>query len=204
MRDIFRTRRVRLTPVIMTALFALASMKAAGLWLDFSKAGAEEVIDGAPILLTGSPSSPEPHRSETSERLLGQLEGRKAELDAKEAQLETRESVIEAAELRLEASIRSLQEEKKSIALAEEGRAHDRRDEIGALSNAYERMKPRDAARIFEVLDDDILIPVAAGMRTQALAGVLAEMAPEKAKMLTISLANRESVTASMAPEVEP
>ncbi len=72
------------------------------------------------------------------------------------------------------------------------------------MSNAYERMKPRDAARIFEVLDEDILIPVAAGMRTQALAGVLAEMAPEKARALTVALANRQADFSVAATGAEP
>ncbi len=124
------------------------------------------------------------------------------------SQLDTRESVIAAAELRLEAAMKALQEEKEAIALSDQGRARDRRDEIGALSSAYERMKPRDAARIFEVLDADILIPVAAGMRTQSLAGVLAEMAPERAKELTVALANREQVSTpaqtAPAPALEP
>jgi len=35
------TRRIRFAPVIMTAVFALASLKAAGLWIGFSSAGAE-------------------------------------------------------------------------------------------------------------------------------------------------------------------
>lgn len=201
MRDIFRTKRIRLTPVVMTALFALASLKVAGVWLHFAAAGAEESPVGAPIALT--PGIAPPHQSATAERLLEQLEARKAELDAREADIATRESVLEAAELRLEAALTALQAEKEALALAEEGRVRERRDEIGVLSNAYERMKARDAARIFEVLDDDILIPVAAGMRTQALAGVLAQMAPEKAKALTTALANREekAATSISAPD---
>jgi flagellar motility protein MotE (MotC chaperone) len=201
-RDIFRSRRVRLTPVLMTAVFALAALKAAGLWIDFSSAGAEETA--APAVIA-SPLRP---RSETEDRLLEQLSARTKELDAREAELDTRQSVIAAAELRLEAAIKSLQQEKEAIALSDQGRARDRRDEIGALSSAYERMKARDAARIFEVLDADILLAVAAGMRTQSLAGVLAEMAPERAKQLTVALANREEVAAPAktppAPALEP
>lgn len=191
MRDIFRTRKVRLTPVILTALFALASLKAAGLYLNFSSAGAEETGALAPIAL--APEAVSAPASPTSERLLHHLAAREKELDAREAQINTKESVIAAAEIRIEAALKSLQEEKDALAVAEGDRARDRRDEIGVLSNAYERMKPRDAARIFEVLDDDILIPVAAGMRTQALSGVLAEMAPEKARALTVALANRQA-----------
>lgn len=200
MSDSFHARKVRLTPVVLTALFALASLKAAGLLLHFSTAGAEEAVSSAPIALT------EPARgaraSATSERLLEQLAARKEELDAREAELDTRESVIEAAELRLDASIKALQEEKQALALAADNRARAQSGEIDRLSDAYEKMKARDAARVFEVLDEDILIPVAAGMRTQSLAAVLAEMAPEKAKTLTIALANREAET-PRAPEVD-
>lgn len=199
MRDIFRTRRVRLTPVVMTALFALASLKAAGLWLNFSSAGAEEVVAAS----APSPIAYAAKASETNERLLEQLAARNAELDLRETELDTRESVLAAAELRLETAIRALQAEKDAIALSERDRAREREDEIGALSNAYERMKPRDAARIFEVLDDDILLPVAAGMRTQSLAAVLAEMSSEKAKALTVALANRAAETPPAGASVQ-
>lgn len=202
MRDIFRTRKVRLTPVILTALFSLASLKAAGLYLNFSSAGAEEGVADASIAL--APPLVKPQASETSERLLHHLAAREKELDAREAQINTKESVIAAAELRVEAALAALQQEKDALAVAENDRARDRRDEIGVLSSAYERMKPRDAARIFEVLDDDILIPVAAGMRTQALAGVLAQMAPEKARALTVALANRQADFSVAATDAEP
>ena len=141
----------------------------------------------------------------TSRQLLDQdsFEGKVQHLIAREAQLDTRESVLEAAELRLESAIKSVQEEKAAIASAENNRVRAKQGEIGALANAYERMKPREAARIFEILDDDILIPVAAGMRMQSLAGVLAEMAPEKARALTVALANRAAQTPAAENAVE-
>lgn len=196
MSDTFHARKVRLAPVLMIAIFALASLKAAGLWLNFTPAAAE----GETVEASFTPTPLASRRSETEERLLGQLSLRTAELDAREAELDTRESVIAAAELRVEMAMQAIAEEKQSIVLARGDRARERSDEIGALSNAYERMKPRDAARIFEVLDDDILIPVAAGMRTQSLAGVLAEMSASRAKTLTIALANRET-TRPLNPE---
>jgi len=184
------TRRIRFTPVIMTAVFALASLKAAGLWIGFSSAGAEAAIE-----TTATTQESRVYASETQERLLEQLAARKSELDAREAELDTREIVLKAAELRLESAIKAVQDEKQAIASADNDRARAKQGEIGALADAYERMKPRDAARIFEILDDDILIPVAADMRMQSLAGVLAEMAPEKARALTVALANRAAET---------
>lgn len=191
MKDIFRTRKIRLTPVVMTALFALASLKVAGLWLNFSAAGAEEATAADPSTISAPPF----RQSIISERLLEQLEARQQELDAREADIITREGVLEAAELRLDASIKALLREKEEIALSDKERAQQQTGEIGRLSDTYEKMKARDAANVFEVLDEDILIPVAAGMRTQSLAAVLAEMSPEKARMLTVALANRQAET---------
>jgi flagellar motility protein MotE (MotC chaperone) len=184
----------------MTAVFALASLKAAGLAVNFSSASAAGEVGGAPIMLTPPVKS---GPGETEQRMLEQLEARTREIEAREVELETRESVLAAAELRVEAAMKAVQEEKASLAIADEGRARDRSDEIGALANAYERMKPREAARIFEALDDDILIPIAAGMRTQSLAGVLAEMAPARASALTVALADRGAAPAAAAPSGE-
>jgi flagellar motility protein MotE (MotC chaperone) len=188
------SRRVRYAPVLLTALVAFALLRAAGLWVSFSSAGAEEA---------GEASAQTPAAvvkpSVTSERLIEQLAARKIELDARESELDTREAVLKAAELRLDASIKAYRKERDEAMLAANNRAAAAQGDIGRLSDAYARMKPRDAARVFEVLDEEILVPVAAGMRTQSLAPVLAEMSSEKAKALTILLANRAAVIA--APE---
>lgn len=189
------SRRVRFAPVLLTALVAFALLRAAGLWVSFSSADAQEPAAPAPQ----SPVA-DAKPSVTSERLIEQLAARKTELDARESELDTREAVLKAAELRLDASIKAFRKERDDAALAENNRAAAAQGDIGRLSDAYARMKPRDAARVFEVLDEDILVPVAAGMRTQSLAPVLAEMSSEKARALTILLANR---AAAIAPAEE-
>ncbi|MFN3960831.1 MAG: MotE family protein [Parvularculaceae bacterium] len=186
--------RVQLLPFFLVALGALGALKAGGLWVSFASAAAE----------TSPPAASAPcvdtRRSPTAERLIEQLAEREKALDARAAELETREKVLAAAELRVETAMKALAAEKQAVATESDGRAKLRDDEFAALSSAYERMKARDAARIFEILDDDILLPVAAGMRTQALAGVLAEMSAERAKHLTIALASRGRPAIAPAP----
>jgi flagellar motility protein MotE (MotC chaperone) len=174
---------------LLVALLALGGLKAAGLWVKVASAAAEEaprksIAAAAPV----------------ADRLSAHLNERSAALDARASEVDTREKLLEAAEARIDAAAKALESEKQAIALMSAGRARLRDDELAALSSAYERMKPRDAARIFEILDDDILLPVARGMRTQALAGVLAEMSAERAKALTIALANRETPARAAAP----
>jgi len=199
-----RTSHIRIAPVIAAVLIALAGLKAAGLWVSFSSAAAKSAPDAMAEAVKVQPEAAAavvPVSSPTEARLLDQLGARETELDKREAELDTRAKILQAAERRVDASIKALKEEKAQLALADDARKHERRDEIGALSSAYERMKPVDAARIFNELDDDILIPIAAGMRTQSIAGVLANMSPEKARALTIALASREDLAPAQKPE---
>lgn len=57
----------------------------------------------------------------------------------------------------------------------------------------YENMKPKDAARIFDTLDMDILLSVVEQMRGRKMSPILAAMNPEVAQRLTVELAARAS-----------
>jgi flagellar motility protein MotE (MotC chaperone) len=63
--------------------------------------------------------------------------------------------------------------------------------QLGSLVKTYSAMKPKDAARIFDSLSDQVLVPVAAEMKSDVLAPVLAAMTPDQAQKLTLRLANR-------------
>ena len=57
----------------------------------------------------------------------------------------------------------------------------------------YENMKPKDAARIFNRLDMNILVEVSTKMKPRTMSAILAQMAPDAAERLTVELANRAS-----------
>ena len=63
--------------------------------------------------------------------------------------------------------------------------------QLASLVKTYSAMKPKDAARIFDSLSDQVLVPVAAEMKSDVLAPVLAAMNPEQAQKLTVRLANK-------------
>lgn len=193
----------RILPVVMLALLALIGVRTGDLWIGISGAGATEtespaVLDAPPENASRPASA---GRSAADERILQHLGDRRAELDAREAALSTREAVLAAAEARLEARLAEIAEgERRLEALAAAGAVEVER-EIARLSDAYERMKPRDAARIFEALESDLLGEVAAGMRTQSLAAVLGEMDAASAKALTELLAMRRAdVNTALTP----
>jgi flagellar motility protein MotE (MotC chaperone) len=83
--------------------------------------------------------------------------------------------------------------------------------EAGALRNLvtmYESMKPKDAAKIFDRLSHDVLVPVVLQMKPPKMAEVLAVMMPETAEKLTVALAMRakglSGETRNAAPSALP
>ncbi len=126
--------------------------------------------------------------------LLQNLSVRRGELDRKEQRLDERESLIAAAEARIDAKI----EEMKSLKTAIEGLVDTKEaqedDRIKKLISVYEKMKPKDAARIWNDLDMDILLQVALGMREANTAAVLSQMTPDRARALTAELAYKQDI----------
>ncbi|MEJ0044229.1 MAG: hypothetical protein WDM81_19325 [Rhizomicrobium sp.] len=94
------------------------------------------------------------------------LTRRRAELDARERALNMRENVLNAGEGRVDQKIAALKDLQTQIQglLAQRDARQDA--QIAALVKTYSAMKPKDAARIFNVLSDDVLLPVAKGMKS--------------------------------------
>jgi flagellar motility protein MotE (MotC chaperone) len=127
-----------------------------------------------------------------SERaILERLGERREELQQKAREIEMRERLIENAEKKLEGRMNELKalEEKVDAAAAKRGDT-----EAGALRNLvtmYEAMKPKDAAKVFDRLAHDVLVPVVLQMKPAKMAEVLAVMSAEAAEKLTVALATR-------------
>jgi flagellar motility protein MotE (MotC chaperone) len=99
--------------------------------------------------------------------------------------------MIAAAEQRVDAKIAQLKQLQAQITQLLGQRDDAQKAQVAALVKTYSTMKPKDAARIFNDLPDDVLVPVARDMKSDQLALVLASMNAENAKALTIKLANR-------------
>ena len=123
--------------------------------------------------------------------LLQQLAERREEIEKKNQEMTVRGAMLQAAEKRIDSKIGELRDLQKAIDVLV--KKHDEQEEqrIQSLVKIYENMKPKDAARIFNDLPDDVLVPVARDMKSDQLALVLASMNAENAKALTIKLANR-------------
>jgi flagellar motility protein MotE (MotC chaperone) len=123
--------------------------------------------------------------------VMNSLSKRRRELDKREGQLTTQANMIAAAEQRVDAKIAQLKQLQAQITQLLGQRDDAQKAQVTALVKTYSIMKPKDAARIFNNLPDEVLVPVARDMKSDQLALVLASMNPDNAKALTIKLANR-------------
>lgn len=160
-----------------------------------------------------APAQPEPRpvaEPVSSERaILEKLGARRDALQQRSRDLETREQLIENAERKLETRINDLKslEQKGDDAAAK--RAEAEAAGLKSLVTMYETMKPKEAARVFDRLKLDVLVPVVVGMNPRKMAEVLAVMQPEAAERLTVALAQRARgaggpKTATAAPGLPP
>jgi flagellar motility protein MotE (MotC chaperone) len=173
--DALTRARTNFSPEVQTTGTVVADPKAA----PAAPASASEPAREPPVV----PAS-------AAERaLLERLGERRDEWQQKGKDLEMRERLLENAERKLEARIGDLKaaEEKVETAKRPEG-------EGAGLKNLvimYEAMKPKEAARVFDRLSHDVLVPVVLQMNPRKMSEVLAVMSPEAAEKLTVALASR-------------
>lgn len=135
--------------------------------------------------------------------LLANLAQRRDQIEQRAREIDLRESLLAAAEKRLDdriAEIKKLEASVKQIV-----QQYDKQEEqnLQGLVKVYENMKPKDAARIFEKLDPNVLLGVVERMKEAKLAALLAEMNPTTAQDLTVRLATRKQIPPSVRAGVE-
>ncbi|HKY17924.1 MAG TPA: hypothetical protein VJL82_03250 [Rhizomicrobium sp.] len=122
--------------------------------------------------------------------VVNSLTKRRRELDTRDSQLTLHANMIAAAEARVDAKIAQLKQLQAQINALLVQRDDAQKAQLASLVKTYSTMKAKDAARIFNNLPDDVLVPVAHDMKSDILALVLANMNSDAAKALTVKLAN--------------
>ena len=188
-------RYLRLLPSVVLVGAALLVSKTTGLVHDAYAQAEQQVAalsqDPKPINADYAGSEDEAGISASEVDVLGSLTKRRKELDARQDQLDMQANMIAAAESRVDAKIAQLKSLQSQIAALLVQRDDAQKAQIAALVKTYSTMKAKDAARIFNQLPDEVLVPVAQQMKSDVLALVLANMASDNAKALTVKLASR-------------
>ncbi|HEX3895344.1 MAG TPA: hypothetical protein VHW73_03960 [Rudaea sp.] len=144
------------------------------------------------VALASDPTADDSEETSTAEvDVLTSLSKRRATLDAREQQLNMQENLIKAAEARVDTKILSLKQLQAQMQQLLGQRDTADQTLLNSLVKTYSSMKPADAARIFNNLDETVELNVAAGMKSDVLGAILGKMEPSAAQKLTVRLANR-------------
>ncbi|TPW08275.1 MAG: hypothetical protein FD124_496 [Alphaproteobacteria bacterium] len=201
----------RLLPALMVTLTVLLGLKAV--------AFAEGAGEGAPAANTAPPSPAvtktgdapvdanascaAPSFAETAGlspsevQVLQSLGARREMLDQRDAEIDTRQELLAAAERRVEDRLVEL---KRLEARVQElmGSVDDEQNRrITSLVDVYQRMRAKDAAAVFDALDEEVLVDVASRMRQANLAEVMGKMDPVRARRLTVLLSQVRAADAA-------
>jgi flagellar motility protein MotE (MotC chaperone) len=152
-------------------------------------------------------AAPHPSPSAAERAILERLQERRQELEKRARELDIREGLIADAEKRVESKLMQIKEGREQLAVE----AHKKEDAEAArfkgLVTMYESMKPRDAAKIFDRLEVNVLLQVASMMSPRSMSEILALMSPDRAEQLTVELANRAQASpknpAANLPKIE-
>jgi flagellar motility protein MotE (MotC chaperone) len=137
--------------------------------------------------------------------VLTSLAKRRSELDAREAKIQNESTILTATENRVDAKIAQLKTLQTQITALLAQRDAEQEKQVAALVKTYTAMKPAAAARIFDSLNDDVLLPVAQEMKSDTLAVIMAAMNPDQAQKLTVKLASKLTLPATAdAPAPTP
>lgn len=124
--------------------------------------------------------------------LFSDLAERRKDLETRERELIIREALIKASESELEQKYKELLDLRTEIEILLEKQSEAEQQRIASLVKIYEGMKAKDAARIFNTLDMDVLLEVMDRMSERKSAPIIAAMNPERARSITIMLAERK------------
>ncbi|NEU12687.1 hypothetical protein G3T14_11120 [Methylobacterium sp. BTF04] len=135
---------------------------------------------------------PPPEAMPASERaILERLSARRETLKQRSDALDLREQLLGSAERKLEEGVDTLKQGEGKAEGGAGSRAELEKTGLKNIVTMYETMKPKDAARVFDRLSLEVLVPIVLVMNPRKMAEVLALMQSEPAEKLTVALANR-------------
>lgn len=116
---------------------------------------------------------------------LQKLAQRKRQLDEREAELGRVEEEIGKQKAEIEKRMRELEEMRTKISAILEDRVKVDEQKVESLMQMYSNMKPPQAAKIFETMDEDLAVEIMGRMKKKNAAEILNLLKPEKAQVIS-------------------
>lgn len=119
---------------------------------------------------------------------------RREQIELKEKKLGEREALLEAAQNELDRKYKELETLRDELKGLLKQQTAEEAARIQSLVKIYSGMKPKDAARIFDTLDTEILMEVISNMSESKASPIIATMNADRAKLLTTLLAEQKKL----------
>jgi flagellar motility protein MotE (MotC chaperone) len=114
---------------------------------------------------------------------LFKLAERKKQLDQKEEDLNKLAAEIAKQKEEIDDKLKKLEETRQKISAALEEKIKLDDGKVETLVQMYTNMKPQQAAKVFENLDEDLVIDILGRMKKKSAADILNLIKPEKAQI---------------------
>jgi flagellar motility protein MotE (MotC chaperone) len=128
--------------------------------------------------------------TQTEQLVLERLTDRRTALEQYEQELAMRAALVDAAEKRIDERTTTLAALEAQISALVDQRQELETGQFAGIVAMYDAMKPKDAAKIFNNLEMNVLLRVAKTMSPRKMAPILAEMDAARAQELTVQMAN--------------
>ncbi len=111
------------------------------------------------------------------------LAERKKALDQREEDLNKLAAEIEKQKVEIEDKVKKIDETRAKISLVLEEKIKADDAKVDTLVQMYSNMKPQQVAKVFETLDEDLVIEILSRMKKKNAADILNLVKPEKAQI---------------------
>ena len=188
-----RVRRVRASALVMIAVLLVGS---AILRVGVQAQPSLTKVTPDPVKqspdLEGVVGRPAPTPTDL-QLLIDALQSREQQLNQREVQIVDRMKALEIADEAIERKLTELVEAEQrlsaTLALADGASEGD----LSRLTDVYQKMKPKDAAALFEEMTPEFAAGFLGRMRPESAAGILAGLSPKTAYTVSVILAGRNA-----------
>ena len=143
---------------------------------------AKDAKEAKPVVVVETKAALEAKANDDTDYLF-KLAERKKILDEREENLNKIVVEITKQKLEIEEKLKKLEETRQKISTALEEKIKVDDSKVDALVQMYTNMKPQQAAKVFETLDEELVIEILSRMKKKNAAEVLNLIKPEKAQI---------------------
>ena len=143
-------------------------------------------IEPAKPVAESATAPPQPEKKDgDSVDHLKRLVDREKQLDTRETELKQSETELQTEKDALEKRLKELQDTRREISSVLEDKVKSDEQKVDTLVQVYSNMKPQQAAKIFETMDESLAIDILGRMKKKNAAEIMNLLKSDKAQSLT-------------------